>query len=115
MKRECGVEQLVARRAHNPKATGSSPVPATKEERRSDANQAFFYILFLASRPRKVLCVRKIRLPADECPQFHLPSSKSGQKDSRPGEQGKLKRRLDHSSAERPNPIIPKNHLHSSK
>ena len=24
-----GVEQLVARRAHNPKATGSSPVPAT--------------------------------------------------------------------------------------
>ena len=26
-----GVEQLVARRAHNPKATGSSPVPATKK------------------------------------------------------------------------------------
>jgi Protein of unknown function (DUF4031) len=25
----CGVEQLVARRAHNPKVTGSSPVPAT--------------------------------------------------------------------------------------
>ena len=25
-----GMEQLVARRAHNPKATGSSPVPATK-------------------------------------------------------------------------------------
>ena len=25
-----GVEQLVARWAHNPKATGSSPVPATK-------------------------------------------------------------------------------------
>ena len=24
-----GVEQLVARRAHNPKVTGSSPVPAT--------------------------------------------------------------------------------------
>ena len=27
----CGVEQLVARRAHNPKVTGSSPVPATKK------------------------------------------------------------------------------------
>ena len=27
----CGVEQLVARWAHNPKVTGSSPVPATKE------------------------------------------------------------------------------------
>ncbi len=26
-----GVEQLVARRAHNPKVTGSSPVPATKK------------------------------------------------------------------------------------
>ncbi len=24
------MEQLVARRAHNPKVTGSSPVPATK-------------------------------------------------------------------------------------
>ena len=26
-----GMEQLVARRAHNPKVTGSSPVPATKQ------------------------------------------------------------------------------------
>ena len=26
-----GVEQLVARRAHNPKVIGSSPVPATTE------------------------------------------------------------------------------------
>ena len=25
----CGVEQLVARRAHNPEVIGSSPVPAT--------------------------------------------------------------------------------------
>ena len=29
-----GVEQLVARRAHNPKVAGSSPVPATKEKPR---------------------------------------------------------------------------------
>ena len=27
----CGVEQLVARRAHNPEVAGSSPVPATTE------------------------------------------------------------------------------------
>ena len=27
-----GVEQLVARRAHNPKVVGSSPAPATKEK-----------------------------------------------------------------------------------
>ena len=26
----CGVEQLVARRAHNPEVEGSSPSPATK-------------------------------------------------------------------------------------
>jgi hypothetical protein len=30
-----GVEQLVARRAHNPKVAGSSPAPATKELTRS--------------------------------------------------------------------------------
>ena len=28
-----GVEQLVARRAHNPKAVGSSPAPATTKSR----------------------------------------------------------------------------------
>jgi hypothetical protein len=28
-----GMEQLVARRAHNPKVIGSSPVPATKIKR----------------------------------------------------------------------------------
>jgi hypothetical protein len=27
-----GVEQLVARRAHNPKVAGSSPAPATKRK-----------------------------------------------------------------------------------
>jgi hypothetical protein len=27
-----GMEQLVARRAHNPKVIGSSPVPATKKK-----------------------------------------------------------------------------------
>ena len=32
MKIHCGVEQLGARRAHNPKVTGSSPVPATKKK-----------------------------------------------------------------------------------
>ena len=34
-----GMEQLVARRAHNPKVTGSSPVPATLRE---DALASFF-------------------------------------------------------------------------
>lgn len=29
-KKHCGVEQLVARWAHNPKVGGSSPPPATK-------------------------------------------------------------------------------------
>ncbi len=29
---QCGVEQLVARRAHNPKVARSSRVPATKQD-----------------------------------------------------------------------------------
>ena len=39
------MEQLVARRAHNPKVTGSSPVPATLKE---DASASFFVLYFLA-------------------------------------------------------------------
>tara|TARA_Y100001954_G_scaffold133062_1_gene142137 strand:- start:1568 stop:1738 length:171 start_codon:yes stop_codon:yes gene_type:complete len=35
----CGVEQLVARRAHNPKAVGSSPAPATKKVSKSLVNR----------------------------------------------------------------------------
>ena len=37
------MEQLVARRAHNPKATGSSPVPATKENL-SQKTQVFYWL-----------------------------------------------------------------------
>ena len=40
------MEQLVARRAHNPKATGSSPVPATREEKSSE--MVTFFILRLS-------------------------------------------------------------------
>ena len=36
-----GVEQLVARRAHNPEAGGSSPSPATKQD--SSDELSFFY------------------------------------------------------------------------
>ena len=32
MQRNCGVEQLVARRAHNPEVASSSPAPATTKE-----------------------------------------------------------------------------------
>ncbi len=45
----CGVEQLVARRAHNPKATGSSPVPATKEK--VGIITGFFYVQFFSFHP----------------------------------------------------------------
>ena len=38
------MEQLVARRAHNPKVTGSSPVPATLKE---DASASFFVLNYL--------------------------------------------------------------------
>jgi hypothetical protein len=40
----CGVEQLVARRAHNPKVARSSRVPATKK-RNSEMSSFFFEIL----------------------------------------------------------------------
>ena len=33
-----GVEQLVARRAHNPEAGGSSPSPATKQDISSEVS-----------------------------------------------------------------------------
>ncbi len=35
------MEQLVARRAHNPKVVGSSPAPATSKA--SDENQGLFF------------------------------------------------------------------------
>ena len=37
-----GVEQLVARRAHNPKVVGSSPAPATRKS--LDAKHQGFFI-----------------------------------------------------------------------
>ena len=37
-----GVEQLVARRAHNPEVAGSSPVPATKRKKKPFVRTAFF-------------------------------------------------------------------------
>jgi hypothetical protein len=37
------MEQLVARRAHNPKVTGSSPVPATTKPIRNDRLFCFIY------------------------------------------------------------------------
>jgi hypothetical protein len=39
-----GVEQLVARWAHNPKVAGSSPVPATKKAFKTMVLKAFFMI-----------------------------------------------------------------------
>ena len=37
-----GVEQLVARRAHNPKVAGPSPAPATKKETVPDEGAVLF-------------------------------------------------------------------------
>ena len=41
----CGVEQLVARWAHNPKVTGSSPVPATLKNRQLQEKATAFSFL----------------------------------------------------------------------
>ena len=40
-----GVEQLVARRAHNPEVVGSSPSPATKKSLRSFWNGEIFLVV----------------------------------------------------------------------
>ncbi len=44
-----GVEQLVARRAHNPKVVGSSPAPATQPKKPSSSD-GFFCMRLLRSR-----------------------------------------------------------------
>ena len=44
LKIHCGVEQLVARWAHNPKVIGSSPVPATEGDRSSFLTACSFFI-----------------------------------------------------------------------
>ena len=57
--KHCGVEQLVARRAHNPKAVGSSPAPATTEGSHS---RSFFYstdFSFLALEETPYIIVRR--------------------------------------------------------
>ena len=42
-----GVEQLVARRAHNPEVAGSSPVPATRKRKwRYLISTSFFVVLY---------------------------------------------------------------------
>ena len=50
----CGVEQLVARRAHNPKVIGSSPVPATRK------SQSKFDWLFAFLEALKVYFQKRI-------------------------------------------------------
>ena len=48
-----GVEQLVARRAHNPEAGGSSPSPATKNTDTEKSASVFSYI---ATGDCKLVC-----------------------------------------------------------
>ena len=40
-----GVEQLVARRAHNPKVAGSNPAPATKVQECACTSDMYIYII----------------------------------------------------------------------
>ena len=64
------MEQLVARRAHNPKVTGSSPVPATLKE---DASASFFVLNYLRiwrAHIRYASAHRRLRTPV--CFLFQL-------------------------------------------
>ena len=49
-----GVEQLVARRAHNPEVAGSNPVPATKKSDRPKRDGFFYYGAY---KPRRSLMI----------------------------------------------------------
>ena len=49
-----GVEQLVARRAHNPEAAGSSPASATKKTLETQRFQGFF-LCFRKGRKTRIL------------------------------------------------------------
>jgi hypothetical protein len=51
------MEQLVARRAHNPKVVGSSPAPATESDKLEKSSFVrFFFVISL-------LLIRKINVP----------------------------------------------------
>ena len=47
-----GVEQLVARRAHNPKVVGSNPASATKTDTAVDTNVSIAVSLFYREKHR---------------------------------------------------------------
>ena len=58
-----GVEQLVARRAHNPEVAGSSPVSATKSVTVVDTISAtviFYFLLFCRCFLREIMGFRNI-------------------------------------------------------
>ena len=84
-----GVEQLVARRAHNPKVEGSNPSPATKE--RSAYRGLFFVSRFrYAVRwARNTLILLTYRDEGSE-PKAHAPKTQN------PSPAANLKRYLDH-------------------
>ena len=50
-----GVEQLVARRAHNPEAGGSSPSPATKTDVEKSAS-VFFCCHYITTGNCELVC-----------------------------------------------------------
>ncbi len=58
------MEQLVARRAHNPKVTGSSPVPATIKDTRNSVLFLFQHMLM----PRGVVCVQRNQVMSPDSP-----------------------------------------------
>ena len=58
------MEQLVARRAHNPKVVGSSPAPATSSKRPQVKRFEAFFVF-------SVLLILYIQLNSVSCPVRH--------------------------------------------
>ena len=57
-----GVEQLVARRAHNPKVVSSSLAPATKKQKKSNQQWLLFLVL-MPSEAVPLHCLLFVSLP----------------------------------------------------
>ena len=54
-----GVEQMVARRAHNPEVAGSSPVPATNKSSLKRQVSTSFFLLYGKSGNKRVTLTPK--------------------------------------------------------
>ena len=67
----CGVEQLVARRAHNPKVISSSLVPATIEDPSVISTGGSFFVITFLTPDEKSMPIEAQRNIDKSGPRYH--------------------------------------------